>query len=131
MAKVKLYDSEFAQLMKYKTQIGKAREQVLAIQSQADKQIAQLIAQGDELRDVLNTSWLAASRRVMLEDPDFKVMDMDIPACVVNEEGQQVVKLNAADKTAEWESVHDVKRIASEEPVQQECEEEKDNGSTE
>lgn len=129
MSKVKLHDSEFAQLTKYKTQLGKAREQVLAIQAEADKRIAVLIAQGDELRDVLNTSWLAASRRVKLEDSDFR--DMDIPAYVVNEEGQQVVTLNAADKTAEWESVHDMKRIASEETVQQECEEEKDHDSTE
>lgn len=129
MAKMNLHDSEFAQLMKYKTEIGKAREQVLVIQTQADKQIAQLIARGDELRDVLNTSWLAASRRVKLEEDAFR--DMDIPACVVNEEGQQVVKLNAADKTAEWESVHDVKRIASEKPVQQECDEEEDNGNDE
>jgi hypothetical protein len=137
MAKVKLHDSEFAQLTKYKTRLQQTREQVLAVQAEADKRTAQLIAQGDELATVLNTTWLAANRRVKIEDPEYA--DVDFPP-MVNEMGEQMVNLKAKDKTAHWESVHDVKRIASEsEAFQEKCdveqstvkkdEEESENGN--
>ena len=66
--------------------------------------------------DVINTSFRDANRRVKLEDPEMA--DVDIPE-MVNVKGEQVVKLNAQERTAEWMSAHDVKRIA-----QQTCEEE-------
>ena len=117
MAKVKLLESEFAQLMKYKAQLQQTREQVLAIQVEADKRIAQLVAQGNELADVLNTSWLAANRRVKIEDPEFA--EVDFPP-MVDDMGRQMVNLKAKDKTAHWESVHDAKRIAVESEAVQE-----------
>ena len=117
MAKVKLLDSEFAQITKYRNQLLQTKNNVEKTQEQADQQIAQLVAQGDELVTVLNTSWLAANRRVKIEDPEFA--DVDFPP-MVNEMGEQMVNLKAKDKTAHWESVHDVKRIAVESEVVQE-----------
>lgn len=122
--KIELTDSEFAQITKYKEQLAATKTQTQAIQAQADKQISQLIAQGDELVDVLNTSWLAANRRVKLEDPEL--LNLDIPP-MVNEMGELMVNLKARDKTAHWESVHDVKRIASEEEVSQEASDEEES----
>jgi len=126
--KINLSDEEFAQLTRYKTQLRGTKDQIAAVQAQADKQVAQLVAQGDEIRNVLNTSWLAANRRVKLEDPEFA--DVEIPS-MVNDMGELMVNLKAKDKTAHWESVHDVKRIASEDLAGQDesDEEEKDNGN--
>jgi hypothetical protein len=125
---VNLHDSEFAQLTKYKTQLQQTREQVLAIQAEADNRIARLVAQGDELVAVLNTSWLAANRRVMIEDPE-NFGDVEFPP-MVNEMGQQMVNLKPKDKTAHWESVHDVKRIASEESQEEASEEEREDDNS-
>ena len=118
MAKVKLLDSEFAQITKYRNQLLQTKNNVEKTQEQADQQIAQLVAQGDELAMVLNTSWLAANRRVMIEDPE-NFADVDFPP-MVDDMGRQMVNLKAKDKTAHWESVHDVKRIAVESEAVQE-----------
>lgn len=125
--KIKLSDDEFAQLTRYKTQLETIADQVVAIQKQADKQIAQLISNGDEVRTVLNTVWLAANRRVKLEDPEFA--DVDFPP-MVNDMGELMVNLKARDKTAHWESVHDIKRIASDSVAVQETSDETESEDT-
>jgi hypothetical protein len=126
--KIALTESEFAQLMKYKTQLAQTHDQIVQVQRQADQQIAQLVNQGDELRNVLNTSWLAANRRAMLEDPTGIGL-VEIPP-MANDMGELMVNLKAKDNTAHWEAAHDVKRIASEDEAVQEKsdEEEVENG---
>jgi hypothetical protein len=123
--KIELGDEEFAQLTRYKTQLEGTKEQITAVQKQADKQIAQLVGQGNEIKQVLNTTWLAANRRAKLEDPEL--IDVEIPP-MVSDMGELLVNLKAKDKTAHWPRVHDVKRIASEDEAVQDKSDEEENG---
>ena len=100
--KIQLSDEEFVRIAKYTNQVGGIRQQVQQLQNQ-----------GNEIVDVVNTSWLAANQRAKLEQEELRTMD--IPK-MIDEQGQLIVVLNPKDKTAEWQSVHDVKRVGNTEP---------------
>ena len=141
--KVLLTDDEYVQLSKYEEQIKSAKEQVELIQRQADKQIANLVSLGDETKAVLNITFLAANRRVQIEEPE-KFAGIEFPP-FIDDMGELMVNLKAKDKTAHFETTHDLKRIANQvadseeteatedgldEAVQEQCDEEKsDDGN--
>ena len=98
--KIKLSDDEVARINKFLARLGALEQQV-----------KNLKAQGDELVDVINTSWRDASQRVRLAD--HNLLDLDVPP-MINGMGQQVVSIDAKTRTAYWETHHDAKRIAKE-----------------
>ena len=98
--KIKLSDDEVARINKFLARLGALEQQV-----------KNLKAQGDELVDVINTSWRDASQRVRLAD--HNLLDLDVPP-MINGMGQQVVRIDVKTRTAQWETHHDAKRIAKE-----------------
>lgn len=98
IVKIELNDEEYARIVRYLGRLEGLRQQIESLKRQ-----------GDEMVDVINTSWRSAYRRVQLEDPAVK--NEDIPQ-MVDEQGNMVIELNPKDKTAEWASTHDVKRVA-------------------
>lgn len=94
-----LRDEEFMRIQKYRTRLA-------AIHNQVEN----LMAQGDDIKDIVNTCFRDASRRAQLED---KLGDDSVPP-MINAMGQEVVRINAKTRTAQWETHHDAKRIAKE-----------------
>ena len=108
--KIQLSDEEFGRIAKYTNQLGGIRQQIQQLQNQ-----------GNEIVDVINTSWLAGNQREKLDNEELR--EVDIPA-MIDEQVQLVVVLNPKDKTAEWQSAHDVKRFGNPEEVEAETTEE-------
>ena len=101
---IQLSDEEFIRIQRYRAQLG-------AIRGQIDS----LMVKGDEVADVLNTSFRDANRRVQLEDKEFveRLGGEPIPP-LVNAIGMEIVTINTKTREATWKTVHDAKRIAKE-----------------
>ena len=101
---LKLSDDEFVRIQKKLSTIS-------AIQNQVNN----LLAQGNEIKDIVNTAWRDAHRGAQLEDKEFRerLGDDTVPP-MINGMGQQVVIIDAKTRTARWETHHDAKRIAKE-----------------
>ncbi len=103
--KIQLSDEECERIEKYTGRIERLKQNISVLEGQKQN----LMAQGEELVDVANTSFRDAGRRVKLENPELA--NEDIPE-LINENGELVVTIHP-DKTAEWQSAHDVKRVGN------------------
>ena len=103
--RIQLSEEEAARIQKYRTRLIAVGEQINI-----------LMASGDEIKDVLNTAWRDAYRRMQLSDEEFSKLftDGQIPP-MIDDIGQQIVSFNPKTKMASWESIHDGKRVAKSE----------------
>lgn len=119
--RIQLSEEEYRRIKRYENRIKRLKENISRLEEQKDN----MLAQGDELVDVAKTSWRDANRRVKLEDP--AMTGMNIPE-LINEDGELIVTLHP-DKTAEWQSAHDVKRFGNPEEETEKVEELSDEKS--
>ena len=87
---IELNEIEFARIVKYTEQLNGIR-----------KQIQQLQAQGAEITDVREVSWLVANQRAKLENEELR--DVDIPT-MIDDQGRALVSIDATTKIAEWQT---------------------------